>query len=151
MLLLNADGTHFRMMTTDEGGLVEVGEKISGPVTVFCAHEHFHHYRRAKIDLDRPLSVQMWPSINGGSVVIPDGTGYIPGLDGRLNPILDDLGRTYLYAQNIAIEGGKAQPVPFTVGRPLDVKDSHGHAFRLEIVGIVGSSSLIEYSRPEQR
>ena len=77
---------------------------------------------------------------------IPDGTGYIPGLDGRLNPILDDQGRTYLYAQNIAIEGGKAQPVPFTVGRPFDVKDSHGHEFRLTIIDVVGSSSLVEFS-----
>lgn len=148
VLLLNTDGTHLKMTTTDGLGLVEVGEKMTGLTTMFCAHPHFHHCRRARFDWDgSALSVQMSASPDGGSLVIPDGTGYIPGLDGRLNPILDDQGRTYLYAQNIAIEGGKAQPVSFTVGRPLGVKDSHGHAFRLEIIDIVGSSSLIEYSR----
>ena len=89
----------------------------------------------------------MQPSLNGGSVIILDGTGYIPGLDGRLNPILDTQGRMYLYAENIAIEGGKAQPVDFTTNRALRVEDSHGHTFQLEIISILGSSSLIEYRR----
>jgi hypothetical protein len=146
VLLLNVDGTHLKMMTTDEHGLVEITEKVAGAVTLFCAHPSFHHYRRANFDSSKPLPVQMLSSPGGGSLIIPDGTGYIPGLDGRLNPILDDQGRTYLYAQNIAIEGGKAQPVPFAVGRPFDVKDSHGHEFRLTIIDIVGSSSLVEYS-----
>jgi hypothetical protein len=146
VLLLKVDGTHLKMMTTDEHGLVEITEKVAGAVTLFCAHPSFHHYRRANFDSSKPLPVQMLSSPGGGSLIIPDGTGYIPGLDGRLNPILDDQGRTYLYAQNIAIEGGKAQPVPFAVGRPFDVKDSHGHEFRLTIIDIVGSSSLVEYS-----
>jgi hypothetical protein len=146
VLLLNADGTHSRMMTTDDHGLVEISEKAAGALTLFCAHPRFHHYRRASFDPSKPSSIQMSSSPGVGSLIIPDGTGYIPGLDGRLNPILDEQGRTYLYAQNIAIEGGKAQPAPFTVGRPFNVKDSHGHEFQLTIIDIVGSSSLVEYS-----
>jgi hypothetical protein len=147
VLILNANGTHFKMMTTDENGLVELPEKAAGPVAIFCAHPKFHHDFRAKLDLPDLLSIQMQPSLNGGSVIIPDGTGYVPGLDGRLNPILDTQGRMYLYAENIAIEGGKAQPVNFTTNRPLRVDDSHGHRFQLEIISIFGSSSLIEYRR----
>jgi hypothetical protein len=84
---------------------------------------------------------------NGGAVIIPDGTGYIPGLGGRLNPILDSLGRTYIYAENIAINGGATQPVEFTINRPFRVRDSHRQDFELEVVAIKARSSLIEYSR----
>lgn len=80
-------------------------------------------------------------------MILPDGTGYVPGLDGRLNPILDDQGRTYLYAENVAIEGGEAQPVSFTPNRPFRVRDRHGNSFDLDIVSIMGTASLIEYTR----
>lgn len=88
----------------------------------------------------------MAPHPGGGSIIVSDGTGYVPGLDGRLNPILDSLNRTYLYAENIAISEGSAQPVNFMIDHPIRVSDRHGHAFELRIVSIVGSSSLIEYS-----
>lgn len=54
------------------------------------------------------------------------GTGYIPGLKGRLNPILDSSNRTYLYADNIAIDGGKGQPVGFNVNVPFELEDADG-------------------------
>ena len=148
VLLLNADGTHLRMATTDENGVANIYEEIAGPITVFCARDGFHYYRRSKFEVRNSLlPVQMSANPIGGSVIIPDGTGYVPGLDGRLNPILDGLGRTYLYAENIAIEGGKAQPVQFSKLTPFGVKDSRGQEFQLQIVDIVGSSALIEYAR----
>ena len=68
-------------------------------------------------------------------------------MSGRLNPILDTLGRTYLYAENIAIAGGKTQPVDFVINRPLTLEDSQGHKFEIEVVAIIGTSSLLEYQR----
>src|SRR5262249_41207131 len=82
--------------------------------------------------------------LNLGKVTIGS-TGYINGLNGRLNPILDSLNRTYLYADNIAIEGGKNQPVTFSPNQPFLVEDSLGNQFELKVLSITNDSSTIEY------
>jgi hypothetical protein len=147
VLVVRRDGTHLKMIASNELGLLEFQEEVSEPIVLFCAHPNFRHYYQAKGDFRGSSTIQMKAATKGGSLIIPDGTGYIPGLEGRLNPILDALGRTYVYAENIAIEGGKPQPVPFTINRPFQVRDSHGHVFHLEVVSIIGSSSLLEYER----
>jgi len=93
------------------------------------------------------LTIKLKSHPSGGSVIFTSGTGYVPGLSGRLNPILDTLGRYYLYADNIAIDGGKAQPVTFALGRPLRLEDVLGHRCEITIVSIIGDLSLIEYRR----
>ena len=96
-----------------------------------------------------PLLVDLTPLADGGSTIIPDRTGSIPPLSGTLNPILDDLNRTYLYARNIAINDGARQPVTFRPGdEELKLVDAHGNGCYARIVAIEGSSSLLEY-RPE--
>ncbi len=97
VLVVKADGTHLKKVVSDDQGLTQIQDKISEPIILFCARENYHPYYKAGINVRGPLSIQMDASPNGGSIIIPDGTGYIPGLDGRLNPILDALGRTYLY------------------------------------------------------
>jgi hypothetical protein len=74
-------------------------------------------------------------------------TGYIQGLDGRLNPILDSENRTYLYADNIAIEGGKNQPVKFSLDQPFVVEDSLGNQFELKISSIGKDGAIIEHTQ----
>ena len=82
---------------------------------------------------------------DGGAAIFRQDSGQIPGLRGRLNPVLDDSDRTYLYADNIAIEQGRKQPVTFRVGRPLRLTDAHGAELAVTIVDIVGRSALLEY------
>ena len=73
------------------------------------------------------LEVSRLPT--GGSAIFPHATGQLPGLRGRLNPIRDTSDRTYLYADNIAIEEGRQQPVPFRLGKAMRLTDSHGAEF----------------------
>ena len=80
-----------------------------------------------------------------GSLIIHS-TGHIPHLNGRLNPICDTLGRTYLYANNISINGGVAQPAKFVVNEPIELEDAQGSKFKIRIKLIEGQTSLIEYS-----
>jgi hypothetical protein len=80
-------------------------------------------------------------------VTIAEGVGEIPGLTGRINPILDTEDRLYLYATNIAINGAEKQPVKFALHRPLTLEDKYGHKFEIEFVAVVGASWLIEYRR----
>ena len=81
----------------------------------------------------------------GGSAIFPRATGHLPGLTGRLNPVRDTTDRTYLYADNIAIEQGRQQPVHFRLGKPMRLTDAFGVELSVTIVDIVGSTALVEY------
>ena len=81
-------------------------------------------------------------------MVTTQGTGHIPGLVGRLNPIRDTSDTTYLYADNIAINGGKPEPVSFVPGdEQLQLVDANSNEFLVRVAAITGRSSLLEYSR----
>ena len=92
---------------------------------------------------DLLLDLNALPS--GGSVILTEGTGQIPGLRGRLNPIRDDLDRTYLYADKIAIEEGRQQPVYFRSREELTLTDAFGIKLLVCVVDIIGRSALLEY------
>jgi hypothetical protein len=146
VLIVHRNGTHSTIAVSDDTGVaqaVTLGDKVS----VFCALDRFSGYYQADYDPIAPLTITLQMDPNGGSIIFPDGTGYIPGLSGRLNPILDSQGRTYLYAENMAINGGKAQPVTFAINQALNLEDSYGSNFEVKIVAIIGSSSLITYRK----
>lgn len=91
------------------------------------------------------LVLELDPLPSGGAAIIPQSSGQLPGLRGRLNPIRDTSDRTYLYADNIAIEEGRQQPVAFRVGKSMRLTDAYGAELSVTIVDIVGRSALLEY------
>jgi hypothetical protein len=93
------------------------------------------------------VEVQLFPAEKIGSIICHS-TCYINGLAGRLNPILDTRNRTYLYADNIAIDGGKQQPATFSNNVPLELEDCNGVIMEVRILYIQGSTSLIQYIKP---
>ena len=98
------------------------------------------------IPAERILHVQLHPLAEGGSVVTSKRRFQIPGIEGDLNPILDSLGRTYLYTDNIAVNGGKqCQPVPFDLGENLLLEDATGQKVYVRIVDISSQATLLEY------
>ena len=120
---------------------------VNLPFTVFFAAAGFAAWvARDWIPAKRLLMIELTELPGGGSVVFAEGTGYLPGLEGRLNPILDTSNRTYLYANNIAISGGKQQPVPFVPGEEeLHLMDANGSEMLVRVAAIIGRSSLLEY------
>ena len=139
----------WRDSTTDENGeaVVELYLNQSDlPTTVFVASERFSaHVERDWIPSQGVPSIELDPLLEGGSVIFSKVTGYIPGLSGRLNPIRDRLDRVYLYTTNIAINGGKPQPVYFTFGEDMLLTDSKGNEALVRVMDIVGRSALLEY------
>ena len=136
---------------TDSYGRVAFGFHTELPITVFFAAPGY----RARVVRDwRPpesLSVQLEPLPTGGSTVFPEDTGHLPGLTGRLNPILDNLDRMYLYAANVAIDEGRQQPVPFKLNQPLRVTDAKGVEWIVRVIDMIGKSALLEYELPDHR
>ncbi len=135
--------------TSDTFGRANFEFYTSLPITVFCAAPD----RRAFVARDwrppEPLSIQLAELPTGGSVVLLEGTGHLPRLSGRLNPILDSLDRMYLYANNIAIDEGKAQPVQFSLKQPLRLTDVYGSEWIVRFVEMIGKSALLEFDSPE--
>ena len=91
------------------------------------------------------LLLELPPRATGGAVIFSEESGSVPGLRGRLTPIRDELDRTYLYADNVAIDEGRQQPVSFRLGKPLRLADAFGVEMRVSIVDIIGRSALLEY------
>ncbi|MFA9371530.1 MAG: Ig domain-containing protein [Labilibaculum antarcticum] len=74
---------------------------------------------------------------------------YIPGLTGRLNPVCDNLGRTYLYADNISINDETLQPVDFNSTDSLKLEDAYGVIMYVWIPFIHDSVFLLNYKKNE--
>ena len=146
-LLLLFPNKTWKRATTDEQGEAAVDlHTTTLPMTVFAsAPGQAAHLERDWTPSERALAINLDALPEGGSVIFPEGTGNLPGLKGRLNPIRDTLDRTYLYASNIAIDAGKQQPVNFIPGEKLQLTDAEGTELCVRIVDIVGRSALVEY------
>ena len=133
--------------TTDENGEATVDLHTTHlPMTVFASAPG--HAARLEMDWtpsQGALAVELEALPEGGSIIFSEAAGYLPGLKGRLNPIRDTLDRTYLYASNIAIDGGKQQPVQFVYGEDLRLIDADGREVLVRVVDVVGRSALLEY------
>lgn len=147
VLALFPNHTWQRDRTDAEGEAHLKLHSVHLPMTVFVASEGCAaHLEREWMPAERALAVELGPKDGGGSVVFAESTGYIPGLAGRLNPILDKNHRMYLYASNIAINGGQQQPVSFAPGKEeLHLMDANGLSLLVRVVAIAGRSSLLEY------
>lgn len=152
ILVLFPNGTWKRSKTDRHGEANVELHSVYLPMTVFAAAEGFAECAEfGWRPEERDLTLQLTSLRHGGAVIIPEGTGYIPGLKGRLNPILDSIGRTYLYASNIAINHGQIQPVPFDYGEELNLVDADGFEVQVRIVHMVGRSALLEYRMVESQ
>ena len=113
---------------------------------LLVAHPEFPGAVIPSWDPAEDIQVSLEPIENTGSVICHS-TGYIPGLEGRLNPILDTSNRTYLYADNISIDGGKNQPATFKINHPIELEDCNGVVMLIRVLHIQGRTSLIQFVR----
>ena len=80
------------------------------------------------------------------ALLFTQSTGYIPGIEGRLNPHKGG----YVYANNIAINGQLATPaVAFELEEPLHLIDVYGMETIVRFLVVEGQFSLIEYTEPK--
>ena len=115
------------------------------PMTVLCAAPGVG----AKVARDHgphgALELRMAQLVAGGSLIIANRTGHLPGIKGRLNPILDNLDRTYLYADNVAVNDGAQQPVHFALDEPVRLTDANGVSATVWFREMLGASAVFDY------
>ena len=146
LLVLFPNNT-WKQTTTDENGKAQVNlHSTHFPMTVFAAATSYAaHLERDWVPAQGTLAIEMQSLPNGGAVIFPEAAGHLPGLSGRLNPKRDNHDRAYLYASNIAINGGQQQPVHLMPGEDLRLTDANGRELVVRIAAIVGKSALVEY------
>ena len=102
---------------------------------------------------DETICLELKPSKDDvKAILFMSSTGYIPGIEGRLNPHRDrDLGdRGYVYGNNISINGHLATPAAhFKIGEPLHIVDVYGVETTIKFLVVEGQFSLIEYTEPK--
>ena len=114
--------------------------------TLLLSHSEYPAAIIERVDPAEGASVTLMRTENIGSVVVHS-SGRIPGLTGRLNPILDTSGRTYLYANNIAVNGGEPQPVTFRVNVPIELEDANGVVVFATVKHIASRVTLLQFIR----
>ena len=133
----DADGQcHLNLYRTDQ------------EMTVLIAAKGYLPFHSAIVPRDQPsLSLELTPSTEGrNAALFTKSTGYIPGIEGRVNPHKDG----YVYANNIAINGTLATPAArFEIGEPLHLLDVYGVETRVRFLVVEGQFSLIEYTDPK--
>ncbi len=146
VLALFPNKTWVRAVTDEAGDAALDLYTTHLPMTIYAAGRGYAAgLERAWMPSRGGLLLDLEPLESGGAVIFAQDTGNIPGLDGRLNPIRDTSDRTYLYADNIAIDKGRQQPVPFRPAKPMRLTDAHGTEMSVTIVDIFGRSALVEY------
>lgn len=145
-LVLQAENGTTKGAHSGGDGVAEFELKVRRPSTLLASHPCFPAALYEKVDPIGAMKITLPRMENIGSITIR-GTGHIPGLNGRLNPILDTVKRTYLYANNIAIDGGKGQPTTFTINVPFELEDADGTVVYVTVKHIAGNVSLIQYTR----
>jgi len=148
-VILSADNGTFIEIATDRAGIGNIIIKTRRKYSVLVAHPEFPSAVLEIYDPNTDLEIILHKIDNIGSIIIQS-TGYIQGLQGRLNPILDSHNRMYLYADNIAIDGGKNQPVSFSLNELMLLEDSQGVIMSLIFKFINGrTTALIDYIKPQ--
>lgn len=146
VLALFPNKTWHQETTNESGEAVFNLHTANLPMTVFVAkHGYSGEVFQNWLPNQGGQLIELTKLPSGGSTIFPNATGNLPDLKGRLNPILDTSDRTYLYADNIAVEDGQQQPVTFRLGKPLKLTDAFGTEKSLTILAIMGRSSLLEY------
>ena len=136
---------------TDTFGRTSFGFHSALPITVFCAAAGYAAHVERNWRPPDDLSIRLEELPAGGSTVFTEGTGHLPGLTGRLNPVLDNHDRMCLYTTNIAIDEGKQQPVHFKLNQSMRLTDVNGVEWMVRFIEMIGNTALLEYQPPDRR
>lgn len=149
-VVLSADNGTYLQATTDLLGKCSFEISTRRKYSVLTAHPDYPSFILNDFDPNSDLEVLLHTNDDISSIIIQS-TGYIPKFNGRLNPILDSSNRTYLYAENIAIDGGKGQPATFSINEPMSLEDNQGVIINIIFRFVNGrTTTLIEYTRPSK-
>lgn len=143
-----ANGTYI-LDKTAANGKWTFNEHFGGAVTLMAAAESWSGTTQLlqPDDWNSEATLEMEAMPTGGSAIFEDGSGHLPGLDGRLTPIRDTHNRTYIYGKNLSFRDRPDQPASFDLDSTFTAEDADGVRMQLTVLGIIGRTSLFRYTR----
>ncbi len=146
LALVASNGTYVFAQSNNKGvAALELPDEQPG--TLLIAHPQ----HRALVVSDFSPKSKHRLTLSGnpgqGSVIFLLSTGEVPGLEGRLNPIKDNLRRTYIYGDNISFNNQPEQPFSFVLDVPFMAEDAQRHRFKLTVREIIGRTSLLDFEQ----
>lgn len=147
-VVLVANNSTYLEGFTDENGLVHFVIRTRKLYSVLIAHSEYPAVVFDNINPKEDIEVTIEKSENCGSVVI-NKSGYIPGISGKIEPILKQDKELALYADNIAIDGGEDQPYDFELNTVIPIEDNKGNRIRVTFRFFQGRIALIDFSRQD--
>lgn len=145
-VIIIADNNTYKNKKTDDNGIAEFSIQTKRKYKILIAHYEYSGFILNSWDITKDLQIKINQDTNIGSIICIS-TCYIPNLKGRCNLIHDTNNRTYLYADNIAINGGVNQPEFFSLNTPFTLEDCDGNIISMTVLFIQGNVSLIEYQK----
>lgn len=145
VFMVAANGT-LSASKTDSEGIATFDLINSRLYTLLVAGPGFFGSVLRDVDINRDITIDVITANDGaGSVLFADGTGNIPVLDGRLNPILDDQKRFYLYTNNISVNNETQTPVKFEIDQPILLEDKDQRKVTIYVRFMIARIALIDY------
>jgi predicted HTH transcriptional regulator len=136
--------------TTGEDGVVVLDlHSTELPVLVLAAAAGHVSYTELWDASSGFLSVALAPLPRGGSLILPDGSGPLPALRGSLRVREDDAGRATVTG-DLVIQDGAPQPVHFTRGEDLHIRDKEGNRLLVRVAGFFNPAAVLEYRAPPE-
>ena len=144
--VIRSNGTRLHCKSDDDGRASFAIQDRTEICTIMIAHREFPSTTVEEHEMSDHLEVKISRKGRIGSTAFLGSTGHIPGIVGRLSPILDSAKRTYLYADNVAINGSVfPQPRNFQCGENINLEDCNGGIAGICIQRIYGNCVLIDY------
>jgi len=137
------NGTHKETKTKENGEAV-FSFQVKRMYTLLISTIEYPAVIHDNWNISQNIEVLINKTDATGSIICHS-TCHIPGLKGRLNIIQDTSYRLYLYADNIAINGGLQQPASFELNKPFKLEDSNGVIMAVTVKYIKGQTSLVEF------
>lgn len=145
IVLFNPNGTAKRGETGEDGIVNFENMSQNGFHTIFCAHAAFPGIVIDNFDNKENLEIKARKEFGIASVIF-NSTGYLLGIKGRLNPILDE-NRRYLYADNIAVNGqARATAHHFKYMENIHLEDCDGNATNIRFLRMIQNFSILDYT-----
>lgn len=144
VLLLAENNTYHEGRTSGEGVLnLTTPENVR--YTMLAAHENYPSTIIEELDSTKDIVVILKQGTPYGSIISSQNWVSIPGLEGYIDVKVNSSSKTYIYTQNIAVDGGKHQPVYFDVNQPLILEDRHYTKKKILVRFIREKISLIDF------
>ena len=149
IVLFNPNGTARQGETGDDGVVSFENVGQNGFRTIFCAHAEFPGIVIDNFDNREDLEIRVRKEFGIASAIF-NSTGYLPGIEGRLNPILDE-DRRYFYADNIAVNGEtQATAHHFEYMENIHIEDCNGNITNIRFLRMVQKFAILDYTTNSQ-